>query len=163
MKTKMLVRVAVIAALYATLTLVAAPISYGPVQFRISEILCVLPLIYPEAAIGLTIGCLIANFFGNGWLDIVFGTLATLIASLLMLALSKIKKDPLRVILGILPHIIINAIVVPFTFLALTELKEAYFINLGTVALGQAVVLFVGGIPFYYLIKRLKNKYEFLE
>ncbi|HPR77140.1 MAG TPA: QueT transporter family protein, partial [Candidatus Limiplasma sp.] len=66
---------AIIAALYAAITLLFAPISYGPVQFRISEALTLLPVLFPQAIPGLTLGCLIANLLGSAtpW-DVIFGT-----------------------------------------------------------------------------------------
>lgn len=81
--TKKLVYTALIAACYAALTMVLAPISYGVLQFRISEVFCVLPFFFTPAAAGLTIGCIIANVMSAaGMLDIVFGSLATLLAGL---------------------------------------------------------------------------------
>lgn len=79
-----LVTVAAIGALYAALTLVLAPISYGVLQFRISEVLCILPFFFPESVAGLTVGCIIANLLGPsaGPLDIVFGSLASLLAGI---------------------------------------------------------------------------------
>ena len=59
--TRFIVRSSVIAALYAALTLVLAPVAYGPVQFRVSEALTILPLFFPEAIPGLFVGCFIAN------------------------------------------------------------------------------------------------------
>lgn len=62
MKTaKRLTRIAVIAALYAALTLTLPVLSYGPVQCRLSEALTVLPLFCVEAIPGLTVGCFLAN------------------------------------------------------------------------------------------------------
>lgn len=73
---------AMTAGIYTALTLVFAPISFGPVQFRISEVLCVLPIFFPAAVPGLFIGCFIANFLaGAVAADIVFGSLATLIGA----------------------------------------------------------------------------------
>lgn len=87
-----LVRGALIAAIYAVLCAALAPISYGEVQFRISEALTILPLLMPEAVPGLFVGCLIANLIGGaGILDIVFGSLATLIAGLLTYAMRKCR------------------------------------------------------------------------
>ena len=91
---KSLAKIAVIAALYATCTFIFAPISYGAIQFRIAECLCVLAFFYGEGVIGLTIGCFIANIFGNGPLDIIFGTFATFISALLSRIIAKqIKKN----------------------------------------------------------------------
>ncbi|MEL7603763.1 MAG: QueT transporter family protein [Bacillota bacterium] len=77
-----LVTAAVIGALYAALTLALAPISYGALQFRISEALCILPFFMPASAAGLAVGCAIANLIGPGagLPDVVFGSLATLLA-----------------------------------------------------------------------------------
>ena len=69
---------AVIAALYAATTLLFAAVSYGPVQFRVSEAFTLLPVLFPQAIPGLTLGCLIANLLGSAtpW-DVIFGTLAS--------------------------------------------------------------------------------------
>ena len=73
---------AVIAALYAALTLLLAPISYGPIQLRLSEALTVLPILLPQAVPGLFVGCLIANLYTGMLTDILFGSLATLLAAI---------------------------------------------------------------------------------
>ena len=73
---------AVIAALYAALTLLLAPISYGPIQLRLSEALTLLPMLLPQAVPGLFVGCLIANLYTGVLTDILFGSLATLLAAI---------------------------------------------------------------------------------
>ena len=91
---KHIVRAAHIAALYFALTVLLAPISYGVVQFRISEALCILPLLMPEAAIGVAIGCLCANVYGGNPLDIIVGTACTAVSCLIQLVIRKyVKKD----------------------------------------------------------------------
>ena len=100
---------AVIAALYVVLTMVFAPISFGPVQVRIAEALCILPMFTPAAIPGLFIGCLIANLLGGGiMLDVIFGSLATLIGAVLGYMLRKNRW------LVPLPAVIANALIVPF-------------------------------------------------
>ena len=100
---------AVIAALYVVLTLVFAPISFGPVQVRIAEALCILPMFTPAAIPGLFIGCLIANLIGGGIiLDVIFGSIATLIGAVLGYMLRKNRW------LVPLPAVIANALIVPF-------------------------------------------------
>lgn len=80
---KKLVYSAAVGAIYAALTMVLTPISYGPLQLRLSELLCILPFFFPAAAGGLAVGCVIANTMSTaGMLDIVFGSLATLLAAL---------------------------------------------------------------------------------
>lgn len=82
--TRSICLAAVIAALYAALTLLLAPISYGDWQCRVSEALTVLPILVPQAIPGLFVGCILSNLLGPsaGVLDIVFGSLATLIAAI---------------------------------------------------------------------------------
>ena len=100
---------AVIAALYVVLTLVFAPISFGPVQVRIAEALCILPMFTAAAIPGLFIGCMIANLIGGGIiLDVIFGSLATLIGAVLGYVLRKNRW------LVPLPAVIANALIVPF-------------------------------------------------
>ena len=100
---------AAIAALYVVLTLVFAPISFGPVQLRVAEALCILPMFTPAAIPGLFIGCLIANLLGGGIvLDVVFGSLATLIGAVLGYMLRSNRW------LVPLPAVIANALIVPF-------------------------------------------------
>lgn len=81
--TRRLARGAVIAALYTALTLLLAPISYGQFQVRLSEAMTLLPILLPEAVPALAVGCLLSNVLGGCTIfDIVFGTLATLLAAL---------------------------------------------------------------------------------
>lgn len=78
------IRGGLIASVYIVLTIMPglSAISFGPVQFRISEALTVLPILYPEAIAGLFVGALIANLAGPvGLVDVIFGSLATLIAA----------------------------------------------------------------------------------
>ena len=81
--TRSLARGAVIAALYTALTLLLMPISYGELQVRLSEALTLLPILLPEAVPALAVGCLLSNLVGGCTIfDIVFGTLATLLAAI---------------------------------------------------------------------------------
>ena len=83
MNVKKLTFGAAIAAIYAVLTIFLAPISYGPLQCRISEALCILPVLSPTAVWGLFVGCLVANIFTGSLVDVIFGSLTTLIAAIL--------------------------------------------------------------------------------
>ena len=74
----------VIAALYVVLTLPFAQFAFGPIQFRLAEIMTVLPIFSPAAIPGLTIGCFLSNLLNPdnlGPIDIIFGSLATLLAA----------------------------------------------------------------------------------
>lgn len=81
---RQLVRGAIIASLYLAITFVVAPVGFGHIQFRASEALTVLPIIYPESIVALYIGVLLANFLGGfGPIDIFGGSLVTLMAAYL--------------------------------------------------------------------------------
>ena len=81
---------ALIAAVYAVLTYITAPISFGPIQFRVSEALCILPVFTVAGIPGVTIGCFLANFLSGAVpMDVVFGTLATFIGAIGTRALRK--------------------------------------------------------------------------
>lgn len=88
--TKSICQAALIAAIYTALGVIFLPISFGPIQCRVSEMLTVLPAFIPAAVPGVTIGCLITNILGGAILpDVVFGTLATLIGAVLTRALTR--------------------------------------------------------------------------
>ena len=99
---------AAIAAIYVVLTVVFAPISFGPVQLRIAEALTILPLFTPAAIPGLFLGCVLANLIGGAivW-DVVFGSLATLIGAVLGYLLRSNRW------LVPLPAVLSNALIVP--------------------------------------------------
>ena len=138
---------AIIAALYAVLTILLAPISYGPVQFRVSEALCILPIFTPAAVPGLFIGCIISNLFNPAasLIDIIFGSLATLIAALLT------RKLRGNVWLATLPPVILNGLIVGF--ILYYQFALPLFATMGQVALGELGVLYFLGVPLYFLLK----------
>lgn len=104
---------ALIAAAYAGLTFLSNVFSlaYGPVQFRVSEVLTLLPIFTPAAIPGVTVGCFIANIASFNAVDMIFGTAATLIAALLTYALRNITFKGLP-LLAMLPPVIVNAVVI---------------------------------------------------
>ena len=157
-KAKSLARAGIIASIYIVLTLIFYPISFGGMQVRVSEGLTLLPLIFPEAVLGLTIGCLIANLFGNGVLDIVFGTLATFISAVLTMYVGKrIKNTALKIFVSGLFPVIINAIVIPFTFLVAIENVGVYIISAVQIFVGQAISVYLFGSPIYLFLKNKKR------
>lgn len=84
-----LVKIATVAAIYVVITMAIAPIGYGPVQFRISEILNLIVFFNPMYGISLVLGCAFANLYSPlGIYDVVFGTLSTLL-SVIFIAKSK--------------------------------------------------------------------------
>lgn len=109
-KVVLMTQAAMIAAIYVALCMLFAPISYGPVQLRFAEALTILPFFTPAAIPGLFIGCLIANLMGGAIvLDVVFGSIATLIGAVGTWLLRKKGRY-----LAPLPPILANALIVPF-------------------------------------------------
>lgn len=143
--------VGVIAALYAVLTIVLAPISFGQIQFRVAEALMILPFFTTSAVPGLFIGCLIANAVGSsfGVMDIAAGSLATLAAAAVA---SKIKIKWLVP----LPAVVINAFVVGWILFVMAGLP--YWPSVGWVGLGEAVTCFGLGMPLLFVLDRYKTR-----
>ena len=155
-KIKDLVQIAIVAALYVALTWALAPISYGSIQFRISEILMLLVLFKPSYAIGLILGCFISNTTSSlGWYDMVFGTLATALALIPML---KIKNIYITAIFPVISNAIIVAIELYFALGI-----EPIWLSMITVGLGEAVVLYLLGIPFIMYLNKNDNLLANLE
>lgn len=157
-----LVHGAMIAAIYAAATYLSSAfgIAYGPVQFRFSEALTILSVFTPAAVLGLTVGCFIGNLGSPfGIWDIVFGSLATLLAAVTarMLRNVKLKKFPF---LSLLMPVIFNAFIVgaEITFLFPTDEPSltAFIISALEVGAGELAVCLAGGIPLYFAIKKAK-------
>ena len=108
---RQMARCAVIAAVYVALCLVLAPFSYGAVQVRIAEALCLLPVFGAEYIVGVTLGCFLANLFGSTLLDVIFGTLATLLACLVTWKLRHVRLKGLAIPAS-LPPVLFNAVIV---------------------------------------------------
>ena len=128
---------AVVGALYAALTLVLAPISYGSIQCRISEALTLLTILTPAAIPGLFVGCILANILGgcSVW-DIVFGSLATLLAACGTYALRK------KTVLAALCPVIANGVIVGAVLSFVWGLP--LWLTMAEVAVGEAVAVLVG-------------------
>jgi len=162
MKTHFLTRAAVIAALYATLTILFAPMSYGQIQVRVSEALTALAYFEPAAIPGLYIGCLLANLYGGlGPWDIFLGSFLTLIAASLTWAIGMffLKTSQKTYIyrgslLGLLPPVLINAFGVALILKIVLELP--YWITVLYVGVGEAIAVYALGYPL--LITLLKRK-----
>lgn len=163
--TLYIVQGALIAAIYATMTILQNVLIPGsasmPVQFRISEVLTVLALYTPAAIPGLTIGCVIANISSLSVLgpyDLIFGSLATLFAALSMYALRNVRLFKLPVLAALMPALFNGLLVgfeIDFFFMnnALAFNFVDFLIQGGLVALGELAVLFVLGLPLTRVIE----------
>ncbi len=141
-----LVRAALIGGVYVALTLLFAPISFGPAQVRVSEALTLLPWLWAEAVPGLFVGCVISNFVGGfGIIDVVFGSLATLGAAMIT------SRMPNKVLAAI-PPVAVNALVVGGYLSFILEVPAIP--AMAHVGLGEAVACFGLGIPLLTLLER---------
>lgn len=144
--TKKIVNASLIASIYCVLTIVFAPISYGAVQIRIAEALTLLPYLWVEAIPGLFIGCLLSNILGGfGMIDIVFGSIATLIAAIWT------RKMPNLALAG-LPPVLVNMVIVG-TYLS-RILDMPFLLVAIYIGIGQLIACYGLGVPLVYLIRR---------
>ena len=177
-RTSFVAQAGLIAALYAALTCVALlllqGLAWGPVQFRVSEAVCVLAALTPAAVPGLAIGCAIANLVSLvvngtgalGLLDVAFGSLATLLGALWCWRLRR------RPALAIASFVVANAVIVPaylpiilqglgwytipFTTIALDgAYVPMYLFGLVATGIGEAVVMYALGLP---LLRALRSR-----
>lgn len=155
MKNKKLffiVQAAMIAAIYVVLVLIFQPISISYIQVRIAEALTILPFFTPAAIPGVTIGCLLGNLIsGCDVLDIVFGSLATLLGALGSYSLRKNK------FLVPIPPIVANTIIVPWVLrFAYGEALSIPFMML-TVGVGEVLSCGVLGLTLLFALSRYKS------
>ncbi|MCX8128141.1 MAG: QueT transporter family protein [Synergistetes bacterium] len=145
---KIITKVALIGSLYAALTILLAPISYGPVQVRITEALTVLPYVRRVYMWGLFGGCIVANIYGGlGVWDVIGGSLCTLLAGFLTSIMPKPQLAPL-------PPIVVNAFGVSLYLHFIFNLP--YWVTVMYIALGEAIACFALGYPFLRWV--LNNK-----
>lgn len=156
-KALYLTRGALIAALYVALTYVSSALGLasGVIQVRLSEALTVLVLLMPEAVIGVTLGCFLANLLTGAlvW-DVIFGTLATLIGAILGRALRGLPKK--LIWLATLPTVLSNAIIIPFVLIYAYGVPDAYYYIMLTVGLGEIISAAVLGMALYYSLKKIR-------
>ena len=166
--SRKLATAAIIAAAYAALTVVLAPISYGPIQFRVSEALTVLPFFMPCTVWGLLIGCILANLFTGSVLDIVFGSLVTLLAALCTAHFGKKGNTVKTRLLGCLMPVLFNAVIVGavltwgYGFQEFPNPLASYGFNALTVGLGELAVLYLIGYTLLRQLPKIKAFGDFV-
>lgn len=155
MKNKKLVficQAAVIAALYVVLTYVFSAFASGVIQVRVSETLTILPAFTPAAIPGLVIGCLLSNTLtGCVLLDIIFGSVATLIGALGSYALRR------HTWLVPIPPIVSNMIIVPFVLRYAYGATDAFPFMIATVGAGEIISCYLLGMILYGALKKVNH------
>lgn len=153
-KIMYLSQAAMIAALYVVLTLLANALGLAnyAIQVRFSEALTILPFFTPSAIPGLTIGCLLSNIFtGCAPLDVLFGTLATLIGALGTYALHRFEW------LAPLPPILANTIIVPWVLRFAYDIPDAIPYLMATVGAGELISCGLIGMPLLRSLKQIRK------
>ena len=155
MKSKKLVficQAAVIAALYVVLTYVFSAFASGVIQVRVSEALTILPAFTPAAIPGLVIGCLLSNTLtGCVLLDIIFGSVATLIGALGSYALRR------HTWLVPIPPIVSNMVIVPFVLRFAYGATDAFPFMIATVGAGEIISCYLLGMILYGALKKVNH------
>lgn len=144
-----------IAAIYVALTMLSAlmGLSSGAIQLRLSEAMCLLPLILPEAIVGLTLGCALANFItGCAVWDIVFGSVATLIGAVGAYLLKRLPEK--YEFVATIPTVLANAVIVPFVLKWAYGIEDGYWFLFATVGIGEVLS---AGVLGTFLYKNLKK------
>ena len=152
-----LVRCAVIAAVYVVLCLALAPFSYGAVQVRIAEALCLLPVFGAEYIVGVTLGCFLANLLGSTVIDVVFGTLATLLACLVTYKLRDVRVKGLAIPASLPPVVfnmlIVGAFEITFFFSDAAPTVALAAFNAVAVGIGEIISCTVVGVALVKLVE----------
>ena len=148
--TKDLVISACVAAIYVALSLLLAPISFGPIQMRVAEALIILCFFNKKYILPLTLACFITNLMGNYALyDIILGTLATFLSALFM---SKCKN----IYIASLIPVLFNGLIIPIVFMLQTGVYaiEVYLLDALTVAIGEFVSVSIIGVLLFKLLSK---------
>lgn len=150
-KTLFITQAAVIAAIYTVLVMIFSFSSFGPIQFRVAEALTILPYFTPAAIPGVTIGCFLSAVLnGAPAMDMVFGSLATLIGAILSYLLRRHK------FLVPIPPIIANALIVPWVLKIAYGAPDAVPIMILSVGVGELVAAGVLGMLLLFALEKVR-------
>lgn len=142
------IMVSVVAAIYVVLTIMLGEVGYGPIQFRIAEILNLFAFFHPVYIFGVGLGCAIANFYSFGLIDVVVGSLSTMAAMSLMW---KFREH--EVLASLLPGIFTFTIALEFKFLDIAPFWMSY----ASMLVSQTVICTIIGLPIYRTLKKNKG------
>lgn len=153
---KKIAKAGIIAALYAAVSLLLRPLSFGIFQIRAAEALSLLVLYTAAAPWGLFVGCLITNIFSPfGLLDMVCGSMATLLAALIA------RKTSNKYLAGA-SFVIVNALVIGFVVCFEAFSLRAYLPAAGYIAVEEALSVYAIGLPLTFLIEKNRKLYELI-
>lgn len=149
-----IVKAAMIAAIYAVLTLAVSPIGYGSIQFRISEVMILFAAVTPAAIPGLTIGCAIANLGSPfGIADIILGSTASLLAALFAYITRniRIKNIPWLSPLG---AVVCNGLIVSVSIMLASGSDFVYWLSVIEISVCEFIPCYILGIPLWMALEK---------
>ena len=150
---KNIARYSIIASLYVTLSLFLAPISFGPIQFRISEVLVLICFYRKDYSIPLIVGCFITNLFSPYFLlDFTLGTLSTVVAC------SGIILSKKLIVACIFPPLSLILVGIEITIIDQIPL----YVSIPQVMLGEAIVIFLIAFPIWKYLEKNRRFMEFI-
>ena len=167
-----LVQAAIIAAIYVVLTLLANALGLANyvIQVRFSEALTILPFFTPAAIPGLFVGCILSNILtGCLPLDVVFGSLATLIGALGTYAIGRMSRKAVDAasqpqrrfsvykVFSPLPPIISNTLIVPYVLSYVYQFEGSIPYFMLTVGAGEVISCGILGLILLFSLDRYKN------
>ncbi len=151
-------KIAIVATLYIGATLAIAPLSFGPIQFRFSEILVLLCFYNPEFCFSMILGCFIANLYSPlAYYDLIFGVMSTIFTVLGIYLFGKFKPFGK---LSLLISTLFASVSMLFIAWELTLLGEPFWFSLLTTFIGEFVVVTVIGYPIF---KNLEKNEQFMK
>lgn len=154
--TKHLTYGAIIASLYVILTFASNVfgLSSGVIQLRLSEALYAVAIFTPSAVLGLFVGCLLANILVGGILiDVIFGSIATLIGAFFTY---KLRKHP---IYALIPPILSNAVIIPPILKFAYGFEGSIWFFVLTVGVGELLSCGVVGYLLYLVLKKYYKEF----
>ena len=162
-KTKLIARAGIISALYIAVSLLTLPLASGVVQVRIAEGLTLLPLFFVEAIPAVFVGCIIVNVItACAFWDVVLGSLITLTAAICTYFVGRIiKNTPLKIIVGGIFPVLLNALLLPLIWILLSMgIEEVYYVSAIYIFVGQAISVYGAGSLIVLGTRKLIKKQE---
>lgn len=147
---------AIVAALYFALVAASIPLSFGMIQVRIAEFLVLLCFFRKDFIFGVTAGTLLANIFSTmlPW-DLLFGTLATLIAA------TGVAFCRHLLVAAFIP-VVVNGFIVGAELVVFAGVEETYMLCVAFVAAGEAIAVIGIGYTLMMILKRQQGFMELI-
>ncbi len=150
-----LTKMGLIAALYIALTLVVAPVGFGPIQFRLSEMFNYLALLHKRYVIAVTVGVMIVNFFSPfGLIDVIVGGLSTFLVLIISRAATKHIKNLKMKMVVMAAIVVVSMFTIAGQIYIVSEQPESFWFMYLTIAAGELVSMTIGGFIIYFVNKK---------